>query len=273
MARITCQLPVAQIPTAVKNFAYPDSTEVADMGILGYKTGEKFYCPSVLAERLWLANTDQTKRLSDWKPDVANGKRKIVVVHDECFSNVRFTTEDRYFGDKSKVNIIREDLFDRAFYEVYQYQSGVDFYNPLDIGKLAKNLAAQDIGRKFVTFVVNRFHNVMSVNDTQPDGEKLGKDFFINVMGDFLQLLRYHTRNPVVFLGFGARMGDHAINDGRILALDALRQKNPFLMKDDIYVADITSCSKEVATGPAWPQWELSRLQLLRNLAMAIHQE
>jgi hypothetical protein len=113
----------------------------------------------------------------------------------------------------------------------------------------------------------------MSVNDTQPDGEKLGKDFFINVMGDFLQLLRYHTRNPVVFLGFGARMGDHAINDGRILALDALRQKNPFLMKDDIYVADITSCSKEVATGPAWPQWELSRLQLLRNLAMAIHQE
>jgi hypothetical protein len=29
----------------------------------------------------------------------------------------------------------------------------------------------------------------MAINDTQPEGQKLGKDFCINVLGDFMQLL------------------------------------------------------------------------------------
>jgi hypothetical protein len=268
--RLSMHHGIAPTPSIIKT-KLPLISSVGDSGLVGWSDPDLFFTNTIRYERVWLVNKKAMTDLLRWRPETHGTRMRILIISDESFAHVRLAPTRRYHlfgGAQIKATIIDEELFDRNEFEIFQISMKGNLSDPSVVGRLIKFIESlTDLGKRYSTVLISRFHELFDSNTAQPEKLQLGRDFMANSLVHTLDLLRFHTKQSVLFAGFNTR----ALTQLRVDTVDILRRRNPSTGFDQIYITDILSASSSVVSSKSrFELFEKSKLFLLRNLTVAL---
>jgi hypothetical protein len=244
---------------------------MADGCSLGFHPTDQFFNSSVRAERIFWANEDLSKEILNYRPD-ARAKVQILILHDNCLQNYRFTQQEKYYQLAAGVHVptnVKEDFLPQEA-EVFQLYANIDLTDPAAIHQVWRTIASiKYLGKRFHLFVANAFNGLFRVA-SGTSGSPASPDYCMNAVAANLSLLKFHARAGYCgFLGFGTEIKSDEEGVLRSETMDAIRQHNPQLMLEGTYYTDVLSFSTscQLCEG-LMPFWNINRAEYYVHIAI-----